>query len=162
MALIVAVTRPDTLSSVTLFGFTPDVSYDIAPVPVAGPAPRTRNTAAAAASDFIAPSVTPPAVVRAFVAAALAADPIFAEWKNDHELNAMAANRLTVPVLLMHGEKDPGTSTEDAGRFLAAVASHAKSYVVLPLADHCAQLEDTHDAFISAVTEFITRPAPRR
>jgi hypothetical protein len=29
--------------------------------------------------------VTPPAVIRAFVTQALAADPIFAEWKNEEE-----------------------------------------------------------------------------
>jgi pimeloyl-ACP methyl ester carboxylesterase len=60
--------------------------------------------------------------------------------------------------MLIHGSNDPGASTSVAGEFLAAVRSPSKSYVVLPIADHCAQLEDTHDAFISAVVEFITRP----
>lgn len=158
----VAQAQPSLLSSVILFGFTPETSYRIAPVPAPRVAPKTRNTAEAATSDFIAPSVTPPAVVRAFTAAALAADPIFAEWKDEHEWNVLEAERMTVPVMLMHGEKDPGASAEAAGQFLAAVSSHARSYVVLPFADHCAQLEDTHDAFISAVVEFITRPGPRR
>jgi hypothetical protein len=30
--------------------------------------------------------------------------------------------------------------------------------VVLPEADHAAQLEDTHDAWIAAVVNFLTRP----
>jgi len=159
---LVAQRFPGRMSSVTLFGFTPDVEYKIAPSPVPNVAPRTRNTADGAASDFITPQVTPPAVVKAFVAAALASDPILAEWKNDQEWNELKAERLTVPVMLLHGSNDPGASSAAAGEFLAAVGSPARSYVVLPSADHCAQLEDTHDAWISAVVEFITRPGARR
>lgn len=162
VSLHVAETQASLLSSVILFGFTPETAYQILPVPAPRVAPKTKNTADAATSDFIAPSVTPAAVVRAFAAAALAADPIFAEWKDEHEWNVLEASRLTAPVLLLHGEKDPGASAEAAGRFLAAVSSRSRSYVVLPFADHCAQLEDTHDAFVSAVAEFITRPGPRR
>jgi pimeloyl-ACP methyl ester carboxylesterase len=153
---------PDRMSSVTLFGFTPDVEYKIAPSPVPNVAPRTKNTADSAASDFITPQVTSPEVVKAFVAAALASDPIFAEWKNDEEWNELKADRLTVPVMLIHGSNDPGASAAAAGAFLAAVGTPARNYVVLPIADHCAQLEDTHDAWISAVVEFITRPGPIR
>ena len=61
-----------------------------------------------------------------------------------------------MPVLLIHGERDPGGSALNAGAFLDAASSHAKSYVVLPFADHCAQLEDTHDAFVAAVADFVT------
>ena len=147
-----------------LFGFTPEPEYEVAP-PILPPvkiAPKTKNTAAAAASDFITPRVTPPAVVKAFVSAALASDPIFAEWQGEEEWGALKAERVTVPILLIHGSNDPGASPASAGAFLAAVSSPARSYVVLPFADHCAQLEDTHEAFISAVVEFITRPGPVR
>lgn len=161
---LVAQRFPGRISSVTLFGFTPDVEYNIGPPLLTPPqvAFKTRNTADAAASDFVTPQVTPPAVVKAFVAAALASDPIYAEWKNDQEWNELKAQRLTVPVMLLHGSNDLGASPEAAGEFLAAVKSDSRSYVVLPLADHCAQLEDTHEAWISAVVEFITRPGPVR
>jgi pimeloyl-ACP methyl ester carboxylesterase len=142
---------------VVLFGFTPSPEYHILPVPAPRVAPRVRNTADAAASDFITPQVTPPAVVRAFVAQALAADPIFAEWKDEHQWSVLRAEKLTVPVMIIHGENDPGADPKAAGEFLAAAGSHSRSYVVLPLADHCAQLEDTHDAFVSAVVEFVVR-----
>lgn len=158
----VAQLSPALVSSVTLFGFTPSPEYNIQPVPPPRVAPKTKNTSDAAISDFISPRVTPPAVVKAFAAAALASDPIFAEWKDEHEWSVLRAQKLTVPVLIIHGENDPGADPRVAGEFLAAAASHTRSYVVLPLADHCAQLEDTHDAFISAVTEFITRPGPVR
>lgn len=162
VAQLVAQQSSALLSSVTLFGYTPDVDYNIPPSPSVKVAPRTRNTADAAASDFITPRVTPPAVIKAFVAAALASDPIFAEWKNDHEWNALRADRVRVPVMLLHGSNDPGASPLAAGAFLAAVESSSRSYVVLPIADHCAQLEDTHEAFVNVVTEFIMRPGPVR
>lgn len=158
VALHVAQTQPSLLSSVVLFGFTPSPEYNLLPVPSPRVAPRVRNTADAAASDFITPQVTPPAVVRAFVAQALAADPIFAEWKDEHQWSVLRADKLTTPVMIIHGENDPGADAKAAGAFLAEAASHSRSYVVLPLADHCAQLEDTHEAFISAVVEFLTRP----
>lgn len=165
VAQLVAQQSASLLSSVTLFGYTPDTEYHIPPMlltMIKLVAPRTQNTADGAASDFITPRVTPPAVVKAFVTAALAADPVFAEWSNDQEWNALRADRLRVPVMLLHGANDPGASPKLAGQFLAAVDSQSRSYVVLPLADHCAQLEDTHDAFVSVVTEFITRPGPAR
>jgi pimeloyl-ACP methyl ester carboxylesterase len=163
VAQLVAQRSMGRISSVTLFGFTPEAEYVAGPpAPPLKVAPKTKNTADAAASDFIVPQVTPPAVVKAFVAAALASDPIYAEWQGDDEWGALRADRVLVPIMLIHGSNDPGASTEIAGQFLAAVKSPSKSYVVLPLADHCAQLEDTHDAFISAVVEFITRPGPIR
>jgi pimeloyl-ACP methyl ester carboxylesterase len=163
VAQLVAQRSPARMSSVTLFGFTPEPEYDPGPpVPPLKVAPKTKNTADSAASDFIAPQVTPPAVVKAFVAAALASDPIYAEWQGDEEWGALKAERVLVPIMLIHGSADPGASSEIAGHFLAAVGSPSKSYVVLPMADHCAQLEDTHEAFISAVAEFVTRPGPVR
>ncbi|MEI6244622.1 MAG: alpha/beta fold hydrolase [Acidobacteriota bacterium] len=164
VAQLVGQRAPALVSSVTLFGYTPETEYRIGTpmLPVPKVAPKTRNSADGAASDFITPQVTPPAVVKAFVSAALASDPILAEWKDDQEWNALKAERMFVPIMLLHGSNDPGASASAAGEFLAAVGSRARSYVVLPLADHCAQLEDTHDAWISAVVEFITRPGPVR
>jgi pimeloyl-ACP methyl ester carboxylesterase len=34
--------------------------------------------------------------------------------------------------------------------------------VVLPGADHCAHLEDTHDKWIAAVVSFLARPPLKR
>ena len=158
VAMHVAQTSPSLMSSVVLFGFTPSPEYRIEPVPPPRVAPKVKNTAESAESDFITPAVTPPAVIKAFVSAALASDPIFAEWKDEHQWSVLRADKVTAPIMLIHGEADPGADAATAGAFLAEVASHTRSYVVLPLADHCAQLEDTHEAFISAVVEFVTRP----
>lgn len=150
------------LSSLTLFGYTPEIDVTFGPGTLPAPpvAPAVKNTREAAASDFIAPAVTPPAVVAAFVTQALAADPIYAEWTADRFVTLTAA-ALRTPVLVLHGEHDPGADAETAEAFLAGVAAGRTRHVVLPGADHCAHLEDTHDLFVSAVTDFVIAAARR-
>jgi pimeloyl-ACP methyl ester carboxylesterase len=162
VALHVAELHAVPISHVVMFGFTPAPEYQLAAVAPPKVAPKEKNTATAAASDFITPAVTPPAVIRAFVAQAMAADPIFAEWKNEEQWNVLSAEKLTVPFMILHGEHDPGADPASAAEFMiAATSASSRSYVVLPGADHCAQLEDTHEMFMSVVTEFITRPKLR-
>lgn len=162
VALHVAELQAAPISGVVLFGFTPAPEYQLLATPPPKVAPRTKNTAEAARSDFITLNVTPPAVIRAFVTQALAADPIFAEWKNEEQWNVLRADRLFVPVMILHGELDPGADPQSAAEFMLATTASSRSYVVLPGADHCAQLEDTHDMFMSVVTEFITRPTTKK
>ncbi len=161
VAMHVAQMQAAPLSHVVLFGFTPAPEYQILAVPPPRVAPKIRNTAAAARSDFITPAVTPPAVIRAFVTQALAADPIFAEWKNEEQWNVLRADKLAAPFMILHGELDPGANPAAAAAFIAEALASARSYVVLPGADHCAQIEDTHEMFMSVVSEFITRPKIR-
>ena len=53
----------------------------------------------------------------------------------------MAAHAQSWPARPVHiVTADPGGSADNAGAFLDAALSHAKSYIVLPFADHCAQL----------------------
>ena len=101
-------------------------------------------------------------MVRAFVEQALKADPILADLKNDEEFNGIKADHLTVPTLLLFGADDPGITPGDAGKFFAALKTGDKQMVSLPGADHAAQLEDTHDAWIAAVVHFLNRPPARR
>jgi pimeloyl-ACP methyl ester carboxylesterase len=121
-----------------------------------------KNTAEAAASDFISPAVTPQPVIRAFVEQALKADPIRIDLKNDAEFNVLQPDRVTVPTLVMYGQQDPGVSDTDAGKFFAKLAAGHREMVVLPGADHAAHLEDTHDMWISAIVSFLNRPAVKR
>ena len=121
-----------------------------------------KNTPAAATSDFISPAVTPRAMVDAFVAQAMKADPILADLKNDVEFNALEPSRVNVPTLVLFGARDPGVPMADAGKFFAALATGDKQMIVLPGSDHAAQIEDTHDAWIAAVVSFLTRPQVRR
>ena len=162
VALHVAQLRSAPLSHVVMFGFTPSPEYQLVGVEPPKVAPKEKNTAEAARSDFITPGVTPPAVIRAFVAQALAADPVFAEWKNEEQWNVLRADKLQVPFMILHGALDPGADPAAAADFMVAAGSPSRSYVVLPSADHAAQLEDTHDAWIAAIVNFINRPPVRR
>jgi alpha-beta hydrolase superfamily lysophospholipase len=46
---------------------------------------------------------------------------------------------------------------DDAARLFARLGTSDKQLVVLPGADHAAQLEDTHDAWIATVAGFVGR-----
>ena len=95
-------------------------------------------------------NVTPPAVIQAFVQQALKADPVLADLKNDSEFNIFKPARMATPTLVLFGDRDPGVVQEDAAKFFARLASPDKQMVVLPGADHAAQIEDTHDAWIAS------------
>ncbi|HEX5069501.1 MAG TPA: alpha/beta fold hydrolase [Vicinamibacterales bacterium] len=162
MAAMAAQTAPDRVSNVVMFGFASDPELEFAEGEVPDAPAKIRNSAAAAESDFISPGVTPKIVISSFVEQALKADPVLADVKDDTDFNAFVASELTVPALVMFGSEDPGVSIEEAGKMFAAIASKDKQMVVLPGADHAAQLEDTHDAWIAAIVNFINRPPVRR
>jgi pimeloyl-ACP methyl ester carboxylesterase len=109
---------------------------------------------------IISPKVTPQAVINAFVAQALS--------RSDHDgLKEMAANvldpaRVTLPTLLVFGERDINVPEAEGAKFFSELHTTDKQMVELPGADHAAQLEDTHDAWIAAVVNFLTRPPARR
>ena len=157
VAQMVAQATPEKLSSLTVFGFAePETGY----VDLAQPEQpqRLENTEASAKSDFISPRVTPPSVMQAFAAQALRADPVLADLTGDSEFNALSPEHVTVPTLVLFGERDPGVVIAEAATYFARLGTPDKQMVVLPGADHAAQVEDTHDAWIAAVVNFLTRP----
>jgi pimeloyl-ACP methyl ester carboxylesterase len=156
VAHLTAATAPTRLSSLILAGYAPDPKGVIAPVAVPMVPLKLRNTRAGAASDFISPKVTPPAVVRAFVDTAVRTDPILADWRNEEQF-LCDSSRVSVPTLVLYGDRDPNIDVRDAGNFFAGLATLDKQLVVFPGADHCAHLENTHDAWVSAVVDFLNR-----
>jgi pimeloyl-ACP methyl ester carboxylesterase len=149
---------PTAASGLVLFGFAFDPDLHFVDLTIPGEPARLPNTEAAAMGDFISPAVTPPAVVEAFVEQALAADPVLADLRGDGQFDALDPSLVTVPTLVLFGDRDPGVVAADAGKFFARLATPDKRMVVLPGADHAAQLEDTHDAWIAAVVDFLMRP----
>jgi pimeloyl-ACP methyl ester carboxylesterase len=145
------------LSALILFGFTMEPGLDYAALPVPAKPARTKTTRTDALSDFISPKVTPAAVTAAFVAQALAADPVRMDWIKEEEFNNLEPARLTMPTMILHGSRDPGVPMDVTARFFQKIAAPQRQWTLLPGADHVAQLEDTHAAFVSAVVEFITR-----
>ena len=162
IAAMAATTSPARMSALVLFGFAFDPDLQFADLVVPDKPVMEKNTPEAAASDFVSPKVTPPIVIQSFVEQALKADPILADLKNDAEFNVFNPAKLMVPTLVIFGDRDAGVPQEDAGKFFARLASPDKQMVVLPGGDHAAQLEDTHDAWIAAIVNFINRPPVRR
>jgi pimeloyl-ACP methyl ester carboxylesterase len=158
MAGIAAQLAPRSVSNVVLFGFAIDPDLEFLDGGSSDKPLRLKNTAAAAESDFISPAVTPKSVITAFVDQALKADPTLVDVKDDDEFNAFDAEQLATPTLVIFGSNDPSLLIEDAGKMFAKIAARDKQMVVLPGADHAAHIEDTHDAWITAVVGFITRP----
>lgn len=162
MAAMAAVGTPGRMSALVLFGFVFDPDLEFADIEATEKPQLLKNTAESAASDFISPKVTPPMVIQAFVGQALRADPVLVDLKNDGEYNAIKPALISVPTLVIFGEDDPGVTGADAGKFFAALATGDKQMVSLPGADHAAQLENTHNAWIAAVVNFLNRPPVRR
>jgi len=150
--------RPELLSNLILFGYPRDPANPAPPQTVPAQPPREVNTRERAASDFISPQVTPPAVVEAFVAAALAADPVRADWRNPEEFAALDPARVVTPTLVIHGERDPFATVPAQARLFAQLGTADKQWVILPRADHAALLENSHAAFIAAILAFVERP----
>jgi alpha-beta hydrolase superfamily lysophospholipase len=149
------------LSAVVLFGYVLDPDTKIVDSTNPVKPLMEKNTAEAAASDFVTPSVTPRAVVKAYVEQALKADPIRVDLKNDSDFNGIKPGRIVVPTLVMYGEHDAINDVE-AGKFFAALGAPDKTLVVLPGGDHAALVEDTHDLWVATVVNFLTRPPARR
>jgi alpha-beta hydrolase superfamily lysophospholipase len=155
IAMMAAQFKPAAMSSLVLFGFSwdPEGAFPEIDDPQ-GPPAKIPNTAEAAASDFISPRVTSPALVKAFVAQALRADPVLADLKGDGEYKVLAAERVIVPTLVIFGSRDPAYERGSANRFVAALSTGSKRLLVLPGADHAAHLENTHVEWVNAVAAF--------
>jgi alpha-beta hydrolase superfamily lysophospholipase len=161
ISALVAQNAPTRLSALVLFGFVYDPATRFADVPVPAKPGMQKNTPESAASDFVSPKVTPPAVVKAYVEQAMRADPIRVDLKGDSEFNALRPDRIHVPTLVLYGGHDV-INDQDAGKFFAALGAAEKQVTVLPEGDHAALVEDTHDMWIAAVVNFLTRPALHR
>jgi len=150
--------RPELISALILYGYPRDPAKLVFPADPPEPL-RAANTREAAASDFISPQVAPKKMVDAYVAAALAADPVRVDWRNQQtEFQALDPSRVTVPTLLIQGERDPAAPADAQARLFVGLGTPDKQWVVLSGGDHAALVEDTHPAFIAAIVAFVSRP----
>ena len=144
----------------TLFGFWLDLDSDI-PEDIDGKALERRiNTAEAAASDFIVPGSFSQRAVDGYVKAALAADPVRVDWRNEHEFLTINPSRVDIPVLLMQGEFDPIAPTDFQAKLFTRLKTQNKSWVVISGGDHAAFMETPRLYFIRAFSDFIGRFNP--
>ena len=158
VAALTAQRHPDLAGPLVLYGTPcgdPNRRRATAPRDPTTPARRT-NTEASARADFITPDAIDPAVADAFVRAALAADPIKADWRDAAAWSAIDFRALAAPILAIHGERDPVVDA-DCLRKRLAEARGPTAIEVLPGADHAAHLERVAPRFAAAVVAFLAR-----
>jgi pimeloyl-ACP methyl ester carboxylesterase len=158
VALLVAQAQPKAVSGLVLYGFPDDVDVPAAASPSPAKPPRERTTAEGAGSDFITAGAYPPAVREAYVAQALAADPVRTDWRASEQFAFHPERVVGTPVLLIRGVGDPLARQAENARLYARLGSEDRSWVTLPHADHVAHVEDTHAAWVDAIVGFLSRP----
>ncbi len=147
--------HPGAAASVTLFGYWRDDDQKLpADKPEMTPQKR-RNTAEAAASDFILPGSISQKAIDAYVNAALAADPVRVDVRSVDQYNALDASTLNLPTLIIFGEHDPIAPLDRQLKLYKRVASGHKQLVSIPGGDHAAYLESPREQFLEALDAFL-------
>jgi pimeloyl-ACP methyl ester carboxylesterase len=151
--------HPDLVDQLILFGypFRPDTKPPVEEPP--GDPPRRATTAQAAASDFITPGSISEQAVAAYVAAALAADPVRVDWTRSHQWAALDPAEVRVPTLVLHGERDPLAPAQAQAALFQRLGTADRAWVVIPGGDHAAFLEKPRPYFLAVVDAFLRRGA---
>ena len=149
--------RPDLVAGLILFGYPKRPGIDQDPAGADGPPPRQPTTAAAAGADFILPEAISAVAIDAFVAAALAADPVRADWRALAEWRWLDPSRVTVPTLLLEGFHDPLALDDEQAALFAALRTDDKAWVVIPGGAHAAFLEQPRGYFLTLLDTFMHR-----
>jgi pimeloyl-ACP methyl ester carboxylesterase len=155
---LVAQRRPDLLSGLILFGYPVRPGIDRDPEGADGEAPRQATTAQAAASDFIVPGAISQAAIDAFVAAALAADPVRADWRELVQWRGLDGASVRLPTLLLEGYHDPLARDDVHAELFSRLDTDDKAWVVIPGGGHAAFLETPRDYFLEQLEAFLGRP----
>ncbi len=158
VAQLLAQRHPELIANLILTGYWKDSDEAIALAPDTIVPLRNRTTAQAAASDFIAPNAISQRALQAYVAAAIAADPVRSDWRRREQFNALDPAKITVPTLLIQGELDPIAPTAFQAKFFARLGTVDRQWVVIAGGDHAVLIENTQPAFVSAMVNFIERP----
>jgi pimeloyl-ACP methyl ester carboxylesterase len=147
-----------SMSALVLYGYPrdPDRAGKGGGAVGAKPA-RAANTAAAAASDFITPGAIDRASVDAFVAAALAADPVRADWRAMEQFGVLDPAKVKVPTLVIHGAGDPFAPVASQAKLFSRLGQDDRAWVIVDGGDHAAHLEDCGGRFVHAVVAFLER-----
>jgi pimeloyl-ACP methyl ester carboxylesterase len=149
---------PEAVGALILFGYPWDPERKVPEQPDPEAPARKPTTREAAAEDFIAPGVISQRAIAAYVEAAVTADPVRADWRREHEWNALSPEAVRVPVLVLQAELDPLTKTDAHARLFARLGSSDRQWVVIPRGDHAALIEDTAPRLIMAIRAFLERP----
>lgn len=147
--------HPGRVASLTLFGYWRDDDVDL-PADEPGIRPeKAKNTAEHAASDFITPGAISRKAIDAYVAQALAADPVRVDLRAMDEYNALDGAMIHVPTLVIVGEHDPLAPAEYQAKLYTRLATGHKQWVTVPGGDHAAFLESPRGYFIHELVAFL-------
>lgn len=155
IAELMAERHPGRLASLTLFGYWHDLDETLPPDEQGIEPQREKNTAEAAASDFITPGSISERAIDAYVTAALAADPVRTDLRHYDHYNALDPTRLTMPTLVIHGEHDPLTPQDQQAKLFMRIGTGHKQWVSVPGGDHAAFLEAPRDYFLRELVAFL-------
>lgn len=155
VAQLVTQREPDAMSGIVLFGYPVRPGYDQDP-PDETPL-RAPTTAEAAASDFLLPGAISEAGIKAFVASALARDPVRVDWRERSQWRTLDAAKIDVPVLLLQAAEDPLALAHVHADFFATLTTIDKSWIVIPGGDHAAFMETPRPYFLSLIETFVFR-----
>ena len=152
---LMAQRHPGRIASLTLFGYWHDLDQRL-PADAEGIKPlRARNTAEAAASDFITPGSISQNAIDAYVAMALAADPVRTDIRRLDQYNALDPALIRVPTLVIQGEHDPIAPTDRQAKLFLRLGTGHKQWVSVPGGDHAAFLEAPRTYFIRELVTFL-------
>ena len=157
IAAMVAQKYPEKLTGIVLLGFGFDPDVRAAPSEAGVRPGRVRNTSDAAASDFITRDAYTAPTLNAFVRTALQHDPVLVDWRDEQQFNAFAPATVQVPVLLVHGERDPQAPMAISTKLFTRFGTPDKWWVILPGADHAAHLEKSAPELVRTVVSFTRR-----
>ena len=113
-----------------------------------------KNTAAAAASDFIIPGNISTSAIEAYVQAALKADPVRVDVRHVDQYNKLDPALITLPVLVIAGVADPLAPQSSQTKLFLRLGSSHKFLVTVPNGDHAAFLEQPRAFFIHTLDSF--------
>ncbi len=147
--------HPDLVASLTLFGYWRDDDIELpADEPGIRPA-KAKNTAEAAASDFITPGSISQAAIDAYVEQSLKADPVRVDVRHADQYNALDGSQINVPTLVIAGEYDPLAPAGNQAKLYTRLATGHKQWVTVPGGDHAAFLESPRAYFIHELVGFL-------
>lgn len=147
--------HPDRVASLTLFGYWRDDDVDLPPDEPGMEPAKARNTAEAAASDFITPGSISQKAIAAYVARSLETDPVRVDVRHANQYNALDASQIHLPTLVIAGEHDPLAPAEYQAKLYTRLATGHKQWVTVPGGDHAAFLESPRAYFIHELVGFL-------
>ena len=159
VAQLTAQRAGELISALILFGYPVNPEEDFSassPDPVEPP--RNPTTAAAAASDFTIPGSISQRAIDEYVRHALEADPVRVDWKELASWRELSPAEVSVPTLLIQGEKDPLAPTARQAAFFSRLGTADRAWVTIAGGDHAAHLETPRATFIHAMVSFLRRP----